>query len=189
MKKALIPLVFTLSGCAMSPQQYDLTTTSAYPPIQSTKNIPEIKLKNIDYQPPIGISPNTISSTGCLPCHADGSTPGLLFAEKISDIVKAEINNALTEVELSSQKSPCTLNAIIHSAKFNVMTGNTNVDITYTLSNKEQDIFKKRIDGFHDQSLFSLPKVNRMLAFASRDSVTQLVTNNDFLNIVNSQCK
>ena len=184
----IFTVIFILSGCAVKPTPYDLTMSSTLPPITTKKNIPNIKVGDFKYEPNIRISQNIISHLGCIPCQSDGSTPGFLFEQSVSQIITAEVKSVLDEVIIPTSKSSCTLNATIHLAAFDVMDGDTTVDLTYTLSESQNIKFIKRIRGHHDASLFEFQKVNRILSKASRNSVEQLVTNDEFLKAVNLNC-
>jgi hypothetical protein len=188
MKKLLIFVMLALSGCAVKPQMYDLSTSRTFKPIVTKQNLPNIEITDFKYEPNIRISQNTISHLGCLPCQSDGSTPGLLFADSINKIVQVEVKSAFKEFVLPTSKSSCTLNATIHLAAWDVMDGDTIVDLTYVLSKSDQVKFIKRIRGHYDNGLFESFKFDRILAKASRKSVEELVVNDDFLNEVNSTC-
>jgi hypothetical protein len=182
MKKLLLPIVIILSGCSVQPQLYDLSTSGSFPPIQTKQNIANIEVVDFKYEPHVRISQNTISHLGCLPCQSDGSTPGIVFTNTIHEIVQTEVESALKEVMLPSLSSSCKLSATIHMAAFDVMDGDSIVDLTYTLIKKDQITFIKQIRGHYDSSLFEINKIDRFLAKASRKSAGLLVTNNDFLD-------
>lgn len=188
MKSFLLPIVLIISGCAVKPRNYDLSTSSILPPIAIKQNISSIIVSDFKYEPNVRISQNTISSLGCLPCQSDGGTAGFVFDEPINKIVQTEVKAALKEVMIPSSKSSCVLNATIHLAAWDVMDGDSTVDLTYVLSSSEQIKFIKRVRGYYDASLFELQKTNRILAKASRNSVEKLVTDDEFLKIVNINC-
>lgn len=188
MKKLLLPIVIALSGCSVQPQYYDLSTSAAYPPIQIKQNITNLEVVNFKYDPHVRISQNTISHLGCLPCQSDGSTPGIVFANTIPEIVQTEVESALKEVMLPAPNSSCKLSATIHMAAYDVMDGDSIVDLTYTLTKKDQITFIKRIRGHYDSSLFEINKIDRFLAKASRISAGLLVTNNAFLDEIKKNC-
>jgi hypothetical protein len=188
MKKLFFPLVLIVSGCAVQPQHYDLSTSGAFPPIQTKQNITNLEVSAFKYEPHVRISQNTISHLGCLPCQADGSTPGLVFASPINEIVQAEVTNALDEVIIPTANPECKLGATIHMAAWDVMDGDSIVDITYTLTKQDQIKFIKRVRGHHDSGLFEINKIERFLAKASRQSAGLLVTNNEFLQELKNNC-
>lgn len=188
MKNLFFPLVLVVSGCAVQPQIYDLSTSGAFPPIQTKQNITNLEVENFKYEPHVSISQNTISHLGCLPCQADGSTAGLVFASPISEIVQSEVKNALNEVIIPTTTPECKLGATIHMAAWDVMDGDSIVDITYSLSKQNQIQFIKRVRGHHDSGLFEQNKIERFLAKASRNSAGLLVTNNEFLRALQNHC-
>ena len=188
MKKLFFPLVLIVSGCAVQPQHYDLSTSGAFPPIQTKQNITNLEVSAFKYEPHVRISQNTISHLGCLPCQADGSSPGLVFASPINEIVQAEVTNALDEVIIPTANPECKLGATIHMAAWDVMDGDSIVDITYTLTKQDQIKFIKRVRGHHDSGLFETHKIERFLAKASRQSAGLLVTNNEFLQALKINC-
>ena len=147
MKKLFLPLIALLSGCAVQPQHYDLSTSGTYEPIQSRQNVSNLEITDFKYEPHVRISQNTVSHLGCLPCQSDGSTPGLVFSSTVAEIVQAEVKNAFQEVMLPSQETQCKLSATIHMAAWDVMNGDSIVDLTYALI-KDGDIKSiKRIRG------------------------------------------
>jgi hypothetical protein len=188
MKRFLLPIVLMISGCAVKPQIYDLSTSSILPPIVTKQNIPNIVVSDFKYEPNIRISQNTISFLGCLACQSDGGTPGFLFEEPVGKIVQTEVKAALKEVMLPTSKSSCVLNATIHLAAWNLMDGDSTVDLTYILLSSNQVKFIKRVRGYHDASLFELNKIDRILAKASRSSVEKLITDDEFLKTVGINC-
>lgn len=188
MKKLFFPLVLVVSGCAIQPQQYDLNTSGIYPPIRTKQNITNLEIGNFKYEPHVSISQNTISQLGCLPCQADGSTAGIVFASPIREIVQAEVKNALNEVVIPSPNPECKLGATIHMAAWDVMDGDSIVDITYIITKQNQIKFIKRIKGHYDNGFFERYRIERFLAKASRISVELLVTNNDFLLELETHC-
>ncbi|MGI2138758.1 hypothetical protein [Shewanella baltica] len=188
MKKLFLPLILIASGCAVQPQNYDLSTSGSFPPIKTKQNITNLEISTFKYEPHVSISQNTISHLGCLPCQADGSSAGLVFSTPINEIVQAEVKNALDEVIIPSVNPECKLGATIHMAAWDVMDGDTIVDITYTLTKFDQIKYIKRIRGHHDSALFETNKIDRFLAKASRKSAELLVTNNEFFREWQSNC-
>jgi hypothetical protein len=188
MKNLFFPLALVLSGCAVQPQIYDLSTSGAFPPIQTKQNITNLEVEDFKYEPHVSISQNTISHLGCLPCQADGSSAGIVFASPISEIVQSEVKNALNEVIIPTTNPECKLGATIHMAAWDVMDGDSIVDITYSLTKKDQIKFIKRVRGHHDSGLFEQHKIERFLAKASRKSAGLLVTNNEFLRALQNYC-
>lgn len=188
MKKLFLPLIALLSGCAVQPQHYDLSTSGTYEPIQSRQNLPNLEIVDFKYEPHVRISQNSMSQLGCLPCQSDGSTPGVVFSNTIAEIVQSEVSNALKEVMLPSQQTQCQLSATIHMAGWDAINGDSIVDLTYTLL-KEGDIKSiKRIRGYHDNGMFETNRLDRFLAKASRKSVSMLLTDSGFLQELNKQC-
>ena len=184
-----IPLIFLLlSGCASSPQEYDMSTSSILPPIITKQKIPNILISDFKYEPSISINQNTISNIGCLPCHSDGSTPGFVYAKPINEIVETEVKGAFKEVIIPSNTSQCKLSATIHLVAFNSMNGDSVVDLTYILSSSNKIKLIKRIRGEQGGGLLEINKIDRLLAKASRSSVEKLVTNTEFLNEIQKSC-
>ncbi len=188
MKKVILSTVLILSGCAVHPQDYDLSTSGTYPPIKSKKNISNLEVVEFKYEPHINLSQNAISHLGCLPCQSDGSTSGVVFTSPINEIVQSEVENALQEVIVPTANSSCKLSATIHMAAWDVMDGDSIVDLTYMLMQDDQIKFIKRIRGHYDSGIFELHSIDRFLANASRKSVGLLVNNNEFLGAVSKNC-
>lgn len=188
MKTLFLPLCFVLSGCSVQPQYYDLSTSGMFDPVQSKQNISNVEIMDFRYEPHVRISQNTISHLGCLSCQSDGSTPGFVFSSTISQIVQAEVKNAFQEVILPTQNTQCKLSATIHMAAWDVIDGDSIVDLTYTLIKDDQIKYIKRVRGHHDSALFEGNKIDRFLAKASRNSVSVLLTEDGFLNEINNSC-
>jgi len=188
MRVILVFMILVLSGCAVKPQVYDLSTSGIYKPIVSKQNLPNILITDFKYEPSINISQNTISHFGCIPCQSDGSTPGIVFSDPINKIILAEVKSAFKEVIVPTAKSSCSLSATIHLAAWNGMNGDSTVDLTYMLSNSDQIKYIKRIRGTYDNSFFEINKINRFLAKATRKTVEELITNDEFLNEISTVC-
>ena len=186
MRMFLIFIALVLSGCAVKPYVYDMSTSRIYEPIANKQNLPNILITDFKYEPSINISQHTISKSGCLFCQSDGSTPGFVYSDPVNKIIQAEVKAAFKEVVIPTSKSSCTLSAIIHLAGFNIFSGPT-VDLTYMLSDSDQIKFIKRIRSI-DDIVFGFHKVNRMVTRASRKSVEELISNEEFLNVVSAIC-
>ena len=181
MRMILICIALVLSGCAVKPYVYDMSTSGIYEPIAHKQNLPDILITDFKYEPSINISQHTISKIGCLFCQSDGSSPGVVYSDPINKIIQAEVKAAFKEMVIPTSKSSCTLSAIIHLAAVNT------VDLTYMLSNSDQIEFIKRIRASGD-NIFGIHKVNRALTRASRKSVEELISNEEFLNVVSTIC-
>ncbi|MDF1628708.1 MAG: hypothetical protein P1U78_02830 [Alcanivoracaceae bacterium] len=189
MKKLFVPMaLLVLSGCAVKPQSYDLSTANKLAPIATKENIPSIFVSDFKYEPNVRISQNTISQFGCLLCKSDGSSLGFVFEEPVGKIIQAEVRSALAEVIIPTSKTSCELGATIHLVAWDSWDGDTTVDLTFILSSSGQIKFIKRIRGHHESGIFEIHKVNRMLAKASRNSVEKLVTNDEFLKELSTNC-
>lgn len=188
MKYLILPLVMALSGCAVQPQNYDLSTSAIFEPVKSKKNISNIEIINFKYEPNIHISQNTISYLGCFRCQEDGSSPGVVFSNTVSEIVQAEVKSAFQEVLLPTKNAQCKLGATIHMAAWDIGDGDSIVDLTYTLIKDGNIKYIKRIRGEHDSKLFEASKPERLLAKASRKSVSMLLTDSGFLSELDNSC-
>jgi len=191
MKKNLLISIFIIvffSACSIKPQAYDLSTKAISPVLNIDKNIPSFEITNFKYKPNIKISQHTTSMLGCFPCKADGSSPGTLYAEPISEIIKAEVKNAFNEIMIGKINKTCQLTATIHLVGFDIMDGDSSVDLTYYLLKNKNTIFKRRVKGHYNAELFDPLARDRLYSKASRNSVEKLVNQSDFLEIINTKC-
>lgn len=193
MKKILLfALLLMCAGCSsvgFKPITYDLSTSATYPSIDASRNIPNVKIETFTYEPPISVSQHSISHLGCLPCASDGSTSGPTFSQPIKDIITAEVKSAMSETMLEQGSTKCELTGQIHLAAFNVMNGNTNVDITYILRKEETLLSLKRMPGHYERGTFEFSaNVSRWMAEPVRKSVNKLMNNKEFIDVVNQEC-
>ena len=184
----LLGLVLVLSGCSIPPMQYNLPASGDFPEIEKKQNIPDIEVVDFKYEPPIKISQHTISLINCYWCQADGSTQGTVFAKPLDEIIQAELSNALEEVVISNQESSCSLAGTLHLAGWDYMNGDTTLDMTLVLMKEEQIKFVKRVRGFNDRGFFEFSNQGGLFTLATRNAVSLLVTDNDFLNEVEKSC-
>lgn len=190
MKKVimLLGLVLVISGCSVQPMKYDLSASGDFPAIEKRQGIPNIELADFKYEPNIKISQNTTSMLGCLVCSADGDTAGFVYTAPIKDIIKGEVEKALKEVINPKVLSSCQLSATVHLVAWNMFDGDTTVDMTFMLMKEEQIKFIKRARGFYDRGVLELRLKGEVFTMASRNAVSLLVTDNDFLNEVDKSC-
>ena len=189
----LFALLLTCAGCSsggFKPINYDLSTSATYPSINASRNIPNIEIETFTYEPPVSVSQHSISHLGCLPCASDGSTSGSTFSQPIRDIITAEVKAAINETMLREGPTKCKLTGQIHLAAFNVMDGDTNVDITYILRKEGALLSLKRMPGHYERGTFEFSAdVSRWMAEPVRDSVSKLMDNKEFIDLVNQECK
>ncbi|PNH91336.1 hypothetical protein [Vibrio diazotrophicus] len=189
MKFVWILLALVLTGCATKPLPYDMQTSdNSYEPIKVKKNLSNLELGDFEYKPNIKISAHTTSFFGCLPCQSDGSTVGFVFAEPVSEIIKAEVKNALNEVTIPSGENSCQLSATVHLVAWDTLDGDTTVDLTYKLMKEQEIKFIRRIRTDYDNGLFSVNKIDRFFAKATRENVSTLVNDNEFIEQVETIC-
>ena len=184
----LLALVLVISGCSIQPTQYDLSASGDFTAIEKKQDIPKMELVDFKYEPHIKISQNTTSGLGCVVCQSDGSTAGIVYTTPINEIVKAEIEKALKEVTTPTALSSCQLGATIHTAAWNVLDGEKTLDMTFMLMKEDQIKFIKRVRGTYYGGIFGRTNFNRIFVNASRNAVSLLVTDNDFLNEIDKSC-
>jgi hypothetical protein len=190
MKKVLmlLGLVLVLSGCSAQPMKYDLSASGDFPVIEKRQDIPKMEVVDFKYEPNINISQNTTSALGCFSCGADGDTPFFVYTLPVKDIIKGEVEKALKEVINPTMLSSCQLGATVHLVAWNKLDGDTTVDMTFMLMKEEQIKLIKRTRGFYDRGVLELGLKGALFTMASRNAVSLLVTDNDFLNEVEKSC-
>lgn len=187
MKKIIPFIIVLLTGCSTT-FDYDYSNRISSEPIRVAQSIPFIDIGSFEYDQHRNLTSYELSTLGCLMCDADGGSAGFTYKQPVSEIIRQEVEMALTEVSLGEASHVCALNASIHLAGNNQVTGDQVLDMTYSLLLQNDVKFSKRIKSRTDHSLFSLQRVDRMLAEVTRQSVQDLVTNRAFLKSVRENC-
>jgi len=188
MKKSFIFAVILLSGCSAKPIQYDLTGNYSGTPISVQKNIPNISVSDFIYEPHRNISQYVTSSFGCLFCNSDGSSQGFVYQQPIKNIIQSEVDIAFREVSVGKNSEKCSLTGQIHAVGWDQVNGDTTVDLTYILKIKESAEYVKRIRSVYDAGIFEFQKIDKFWAKPIRQSVQELVLDNNFTNLLNKKC-
>lgn len=189
MKIAWALFALLLSGCATQPLSYDMQTSDkSYTPIKVKQNLDGLELGEFEYKPHIKISSHTTSAFGCLPCQSDGSSPGFVYAEPISEIIKAEVRNALDEVVIPSNEPVCQLDATVHLVAWDMLDADSTVDVTYKLMKEGQFKFIRRIRTDYDNAVLSFTPIDRFFASATCENISTLVNDREFIKEVGMLC-
>ncbi|MEZ9524679.1 hypothetical protein [Enterovibrio norvegicus] len=189
MKKTCLLMTLLMAGCSVKPIDYDTENFShKFSPIEVKENIENLQVIDFDYEPHLKISAHSTSFLGCLPCSSDGSTVGFVYSKPVSEIIRAEVEQALSEVLVPTNDATCQLGAKVHMVAWDAVDGDTVVDITYILKQEGNIEYIRRIRAEYDNGILESSPSDRLFAKATRQSVSTLVSNKDFINTTNAFC-